>query len=90
MVMQIRNQSLICEVTKQLRFTPSSNNPTFGTASVVKSSVTATSTTVTSLLTVPAVQPWELLRTTARLLSRDSTLLLVDSVVSSINSVTAF
>ena len=70
---------------KQLRVMPSSNNPAFGTAGVVTSSVTPTSTTVTSSLTVPAVQPWELKCTTARLLSRDSTPLFFNLVVSNIN-----
>ena len=48
--------------------------------------MTATSNTVTSSLTEPVIQPWELQHTTSRLLSRDSKPLLVDSVVSSIKS----
>ena len=48
--------------------------------------MTPTITKDTSSLTVPAVQPWELQRTTAPLLSRNSTLLFVDSVVFSLNS----
>ena len=68
-------------IDRQLRFTPSLDNPTFA------SSVTPTSTTVTSSSVVPEVQPWELQRTTAHLLlSRDSTPLFVDYVVYSINS----
>ena len=42
---------------RQLRFTPSLDNPTFGTAGIVTSSVTPTSTTVTSSSVVPEVQP---------------------------------
>ena len=48
--------------------------------------MTPTSNRVTSSLTVPVVQPWELQRTTARLLSRDSVPRFVNLVVSSINS----
>ena len=71
---------------RQLRFTPSLDNPTFGTVGAVTSSVTSTSTTVTSSSVVPEVQPRELRRTTAYLLSRDSAPLFVDSVISSMNS----
>ena len=71
---------------KQLRFTSSLDKPASGSVSGVTSSVTPTSNTVTSSLTVPVIQPWELQHTTSRLPSRDSKPLLVDSVVSSIKS----
>ena len=71
---------------KQLRFTSSLDKPASGSVSGVRSSVTPTSNTVTSSFTVPVIQPWELQHTTSRLPSRDSKLLLVDSVVSSIKS----
>ena len=71
---------------KQLRFTSSLDKPASGSVSGVTSSVTPTSNTVTSSLTVPVIQPWELQHTTSRLPSRDSKPLFVDSVVSSIKS----
>ena len=84
MVMQPCSQSL--SSCKQLRFTSSLDKPASGSVSGVTSSVTPTSNTVTSSLTVPVIQPWELQHTTSRLPSRDSKPLLVDSVVSSIKS----
>ena len=71
---------------KQLRFTSSLDNPASGTVSGVTSSVTPTSNTVTSSLTVPVIQPWELQHTTSRLPSKDSKHLFFDSVVSSTKS----
>ena len=71
---------------KQLRFTSSLDKPASESVSGVTASVTPTSNTVTSSLTVPVIQPWELQHTTSRLPSRDSKPLLVDSVVSSIKS----
>ena len=71
---------------KQLRFTSSLDKPASESVSGVTASVTPTSNTVTSSLTVPVIQPWELQHTTSRLPSRDSKPLLVESVVSSIKS----